>query len=216
VFGEVTYNESTEDQVGGRLEIAWTPTDQLSLSAVGEIFSQETPLRALVNGVTANAVELGVGYAFHESTSLGFTWRLMDFDDGNTRNEFFPRFSQRVIDWPLFTVTAIVEPYYSTNTRTDTPYFSPEWIFSPTVSILAEHVTWRRYRRSFVQALTLTVGGTWQKGFDGAPIGAIAYEHRWEFGPQWELTYGVSFASRVFDGDRDPEASGFIQLNVRF
>jgi biofilm PGA synthesis protein PgaA len=215
-FGEVTYNESTEDRAGGRLEIGWTPTDELSLSATGEIFSQETPLRALVNGVTANAVELGARYAFHESTSLGLTWRLMDFDDGNTRNEFFPRVSQRVIDWPLFTVTAIAELYASTNSKTDVAYFSPERIFTPTISLLAEHVTWRRYRRSFVQALTLTVGGTWQTGFDGAPIGAVAYEHRWVFGPQWELTYGVLFASRVFDGDREQEIDGFVQLNMRF
>jgi biofilm PGA synthesis protein PgaA len=215
-FGEVTYNESTEDRVGGRLELEWTPTDELSLTAAGEIFSQETPLRALKNGVTANAVDLGIGYTFHESTSLGLAWRLMDFDDGNTRNEFFPRFSQRVIDRPLFTVTAIVELYASTNSKTDVPYFSPERIFTPTVSLLAEHVTWRRYQRSFVQALTLGVGGTWQKGFDGAPIGSIAYEHRWQFGLQWELTYGILFASRVFDGDREQDWDGFVQLNVRF
>jgi biofilm PGA synthesis protein PgaA len=216
VFGEVTYNESTEDRVGGRAEIEWTPTDELSLSATGEIFSQETPLRALVNGTTANLAELGVGYTFHESTSLGLAWRLMDFSDGNTRNEFFPRISQRVIDWPLFTVTAMGDFYASTNTKTDVAYFSPESIFTPTASLLFEHVTWRRYRQSFVQALTLTVGGTWQKGFDGAPIGAVAYEHRWQFGPQWELTYGVLFASRVFDGDREQEIDGFVQLNVRF
>ena len=216
VFGEVTYNESSEDRVGGRGEIEWTPTDELSLSAVGEIFSQETPLRALRNGVTANAVELGGAYAFHESRSAGLTWRLMDFSDGNVRNEFFPRFTQRVIDRPLFTVAATVELYVSTNTRTDVPYFSPERIFTPTVSLLAEHVTWRQYRRSFAQTLTLTVGGTWQAGFDGAPIGAVAYEHRWQFGLQWELTYGVLFASRVFDGDREAEVDGFVQLNMRF
>jgi hypothetical protein len=60
------------------------------------------------------------------------------------------------------------------------------------------------------------VGGTWQKGFDGAPIGSIAYEHRWQFGLQWELTYGILFASRVFDGDREQDWDGFVQLNVRF
>ena len=49
-FAELTYNESTEDGLGGRAEIEWTPTDQVSLSATGEIFSRDTPIRALKNG----------------------------------------------------------------------------------------------------------------------------------------------------------------------
>jgi biofilm PGA synthesis protein PgaA len=215
-FAELTYNESTEDGLGGRAEIEWTPTDQLSLSAVGEIFSRDTPMRALKNGVTADAVELGAGYQFQESRGLGLTWRLMDFSDGNVRNELFPRFTQRVLDRPGLTLTGIVELYYSTNSRTDVAYFSPGWIFTPTVALVAEHVAWRRYRRSFVHALTGTIGGTFQQGFDGEPIGILAYEHRWQLGPQVDLSYGILFGSRVFDGDREQEVAGFTQLSVRF
>ena len=110
----------------------------------------------------------------------------------------------------------MVELYYSTNSRTDVAYFSPEWIFTPTVAVVVEHVAWRRYRRSLVHALTGTVGGTWQSGFDAEPIGSIAYEHRWGFGPQADVAYGILFGSRVFDGDREKEVSGFVQLSVRF
>jgi biofilm PGA synthesis protein PgaA len=215
-FAELTYNESTEDGLGGRAEIEWTPTDHLSLSAVGEIFSQETPLRALKNGATADAVELGVGYRFHESSELGLGWRFMDFSDGNERHEVFPRFRQRVLDRPRFTLTTNVELYYSTNSRTDVVYFSPEWIFTPTVALVAEHVAWRRYRRSFAHALTGTVGGTFQSGFDGEPIGSIAYEHRWQFGPRVALSYGILFGSNVFDGDREQQVAGFLELSLRF
>jgi biofilm PGA synthesis protein PgaA len=215
-FAELTYNESTEDGIGGRAEVDWTPTDHLSLWTMGEIFSRDTPLRALRNGTTADAVEVAVRYRFHESTAAGLSWRLMDFSDGNIRHEFFPRFTQRVLDWPGFTVTASAELYVSTNTRSDVAYFSPEHIFTPTLSLVAEHVAWRRYRRSFVHALTLTGGGTFQEGFDGAPIGVVAYEHRWRFGPRIELSYGILLASRVFDGDREAEVAGFTQLGVRF
>jgi len=215
-FAELTYNESTEDGFGGRAEIDWTPTDHLTLSAVGEIFSQETPLRALKNGVTANAVELGGAYRFHESRGVGLAWRLMDFSDGNVRNEFFPRFTQRVLDLPLFTLTAGLELYVATNSKTDVAYFSPERIFTPTVALTAEHVAWRRYRWSFVHALTGTVGGTFQAGFAGAPIGNMAYEHRWQFGPRVDLSYGVLLGSRVFDGDRELQFVAFTQLGVRF
>jgi biofilm PGA synthesis protein PgaA len=215
-FAELTYNESTEDDFGGRAEIEWTPTDHVSLAAVGEIFSRDTPLRALKNGATADAVALGAGYRFHESRALGLSWRFMDFSDGNERHELFPRFTQRVIDWPRFTVTSLVELYYTANSRTDVVYFSPEWLFSPTLSAVIEHVAWRRYRRSFVHALTLMVGGTFQSGFDGEPIGSAAYEHRWLLGRQIALSYGILVASRVYDGDREQQVEGFVQLGVRF
>ncbi len=216
VFAELTYNASTENGVGGRAEVEWTPTDHLRLFAVGEIFSRETPMRALKNGVRANAVDLGVGYRFHESRDVALAWRLMDFSDGNVRNEFFPRFAQRVLDLPRFTLTGAVDLYFATNSRTDVAYFSPERLFSPTVALTAEHLAWRRYRWSFVHALTGTVGGTFQSGFAGAPIGGVAYEHRWQFGLRVDLSYGILFGSRVFDGDREQEIAAFTQLNVRF
>jgi biofilm PGA synthesis protein PgaA len=214
--GELTWNESTEDGPGGRVEVEWTPTDHWSVSGSGEIFSRDTPLRALKNGVTADAVGVGAAYRFHESRELGLRWQLMDFSDGNVRHELFPRFTQRVLDRPRFTVSATVELYYTTNSRSDVPYFSPESMFVPTLTLVAEHVAWRRYRRSFVHALTGMVGGAFQKGFDGAPIGNLAYEHRWQLGSQVELSYGILFGSRVFDGDREAELSGFTQLGVRF
>lgn len=215
-LAELTYNESTEDGFGGRGEIEWTPTDQISLFGVGEIFSLATPMRALKNGVRANALELGGAYRFDESRAARLSWRLMDFSDGNVRNELFPRFGQRVLDRPLFTLTATAELYVTTNSKTDVAYFSPEWLLSPTVAFIAEHVAWRRYRWSFVHALTGTVGGTFQSGFTGAPIGIVAYEHRWRFGPRVDLSYGVLFGSRVFDGDREQQWLGFTELSVRF
>jgi len=121
-----------------------------------------------------------------------------------------------VLDRPRFTVTAIVELYYSTNSRTDVAYFSPEWIFSPTVSLVAEHVAWRRYRKSFVHALTVAGGATLQSGFDAGPIVNVAYEHRWQLGPQVSLSYGIAVGSNVFDGDREERIVGFAQLGVRF
>ncbi len=95
-------------------------------------------------------------------------------------------------------------------------YFSPEWRFSPTLDLTAEHLAWRRYRLSFVHALTVSGGGTFQAGFEAAPIGRVAYEHRWRLGRRVDLSYGLLLASRVFDGDREEEYGGFTQLSVRF
>jgi hypothetical protein len=60
------------------------------------------------------------------------------------------------------------------------------------------------------------VGGTFQSGFDGEPIGSVAYEHRWLLGRQVALSYGILVASRVYDGDREQQIEGFVQVGVRF
>ena len=121
-----------------------------------------------------------------------------------------------MIDLPRFDVFATLDLYYSTNTKSDVPYFSPERVFTPSLIVAFEHVTWRRYRRSFVQALQLTPGGTIQEGFGADVIGAVQYEHRWRWDPRYEVSYGVRAASRVFDGDREQSWAGFVQLTVRF
>jgi biofilm PGA synthesis protein PgaA len=215
-LGEVTYNDTTQDEFGGRLVVQWAPDDHWRLYATGEIFAESTPMRALKNGVTANAAEASVAYRFHESRQVELAWRYTDFSDGNVRHELFARLAQRVIDRPRFDVVVTLDLYYSTNTESNVPYYSPERVFTPSLVVLAEHVTWRRYRRSFVQALQLSLGGTFQEGFDGAVIGGAAYTHQWRWDPRYELTYGVRAASRVFDGGREADYGAFIQLNARF
>ncbi len=51
-FAELTYNESTENGIGGRVEIEWDADRPAGLSAAGEAFSRETPIRALKKGGT--------------------------------------------------------------------------------------------------------------------------------------------------------------------
>ena len=214
--GAVTYNASTMDEFGGQLQLRWTPDDHWSAYAAGEIFASTVPLRALKNDITANSVEAGAGYRFHESRHVEVAWRFTDFSDGNARHEAFARLGERVIDLPRFDVFATLDLYYSTNTKSNVPYFSPELVFTPSLIVAFEHVTWRRYRRSFVQALQLTPGGTFQEGFSADVIGAVQYEHRWRWDPRYEVSYGVRAASRVFDGDREQSWAGFVQLTVRF
>jgi biofilm PGA synthesis protein PgaA len=206
----------TLDRIGGSVAGAITPDDHWIIRGGGEIFSHATPLRAVKTGVTADSVFAGLGYRFHESRHIDLTWRFMNFSDGNDRHEAFLNASQRVVDVPRFDLTAGLELYGSTNTRSDTAYFSPEWMVTPAVALIADHLAWRRYRKVFVQTGVLTVGGTFQKGFDAAPIVEARYEHRWGWEPRFELAYGVRGGSRVFDGDRQEEYGGFVEFRGRF
>jgi biofilm PGA synthesis protein PgaA len=204
------------DQFGGRVEMEWTPDDYWTLYGSGEVFSEGAPPRALKDGVTANAVRAGGLYRFHEGRKIALGWGVMDFSDGNLRNEISPRIEQRVLTRPRFTLDALGDLYFSTNSLDDAAYFNPKSFFTPTFALSASHLTWRRYHNSFEQTIEGSVGGALQSGFEGRATGAIAYKHNWNIGLRCSLSYGASLASRVYDGDRQREWAGFFELNLRF
>ena len=60
-------------------------SDQLRVSFAGEIYSWDTPLRALLHGITADEVSGRVTYRWDESRSLSGSLSYMPFTDGNQR-----------------------------------------------------------------------------------------------------------------------------------
>jgi biofilm PGA synthesis protein PgaA len=194
----------------------WRPSDTLALEASYQHISEDTPLRALLQGITADSLNIAATWRWNESYNvvLGATW--MPFTDGNERFSLDLRYAQRVLQRPRFTLTAQAELYGSTNRLTDVPYYSPRADFSATVGLLAEHTMWRRYERSFVHALTVSGGLYAERGFDVGPIGTVAYEHRWQLDPWTVVTYGVSLAEHRYDGAGAHTLAGFVTLRQRF
>jgi biofilm PGA synthesis protein PgaA len=215
-LGVVTYNADTQDEVGGRLELDWTLDDHWTLYALGELFVEATPMRALKAGVTADAVEAGVVYRLHESLRVAGAGRVTSFSDDNVRYELQGSSLHRVIDVPRFDVQVGPELYLSTNSGTDGPYFAPELYATASANALGEHLTWRRYRLSFVQALELSAGASFQEGFGWDAIGSVEYAHRWRWDPWLDLSYGIRVGSRVYDGDRQADYSAFLEVTGRF
>ena len=87
---------------------------------------------------------------------------------------------------------------------------------SVTGGLLAEHVLWRRYEDSFVQALKVDGGLYSEKGFGDNWIATIDYEHRWRFDPLTEFRYGVQLSRRVYDGVAEKSVTLVAGLTQRF
>ena len=64
----------------------WGPVETpLEVCGYGEVFSRDTPLRALNRGVTTNALNINTTYRASELHQLRFDGVIMPFSDGNTR-----------------------------------------------------------------------------------------------------------------------------------
>jgi biofilm PGA synthesis protein PgaA len=211
-----TQSWGTLIKAGGGATVDWWVTDQIELSASGELFTIDTPLRALLFGITANEYAAKATYRWHESRSVAATFAYLPFTDGNQRFTGGVTYKERLINIPGFDLTGRAEVYASTNSLGGlTPYYNPSQDLSLTGGLLAEHLLWRRYDNSLVQALSVDAGLYSEQGYANNWIGTLNYEHRWRFDPLTEFRYGVMLMRRVYDGSIENTLGFTIGLRQR-
>lgn len=174
--------------------------DQWTWAAQGEINSIELPMRALLADISGDSASTSLTWRRDEQlrVSAGVSW--LGYSDGNDRIAVSGNAVQQLMARPHFDLTGRVDLYASWNSRPGGPYFAPTSDFSASAGLLAQHVAWRRYQKSFVQALSADTGLYAQEGFGRNWIGVLRYEHRWRHDPWTEIVYGVSVDRRVYDG----------------
>ena len=210
-----TQSWGTLPRPGGVATVDWLVTDQVRLAFSGELYSWDTPLRALLFGITANEYAAKATYRWHESRSLSGSFAYLPFTDGNQQFTGGLNFKQRLINVPGFDLTGLAEGYASSNNQPNAPYYNPTRDLALTGGLLAEHLLWRRYDNSLVQALTVDAGLYSEYGYSDNWIGTVNYEHRWRFDPLTEFRYGVMLTRRVYDGSVENTLMFIVGLRQR-
>jgi poly-beta-1,6 N-acetyl-D-glucosamine export porin PgaA len=209
-------NVGTLHRSGAQLATRWTPTDHWNFTGDVQLFSSDTPLRAVMHGITANSAGGTAGYDWHESTGWIGDLHAFNFSDGNHRLAAGFRFAQRFVDRPHLKITARPEIYTSRNTARDAPYFNPSRDFSLLPAFDVAHVLWRRYERSFSQHINAAVGTYWQQGYGAGTIVITTYEQAYQVNPNTEVRYGATYARRIYDGGPVQSLSFSLSLARRF
>jgi len=173
-------------------------------------------LRALLHGITADSYAMKAIYRWDESRSLTGTFSYLPFTDGNQRFNAGAVLTQKLINVPHFDLSATGEVFASQNNRPAAPYYNPDRDLTLDVGLLAEHVIWRRYEDSWVQALSISAGRYAEAHFSPSLIATVNYEHRWRFDPFTELHYGVQFKRRVYDGSVENTATLTVGMLRKF
>lgn len=210
------FNDSESGHAGLWFDGAWRLDDYWSMPFNLEIYSRDTPLRAIRNGIRANALSIGVTYRAHESSSLGFNVQIMDFNDSNFRTRFTLSGAQRLLSSPKQKLNTFGELSVSNNSRDNAPYFNPDSDFSLTGGL--EHLLriYRRYDHSLHQRLRVSVGDYSQRGYGSNFILGCEYAHLLELGNRLSMSYGLGSKRRVYDGDSEWSSYAFFSLNWRF
>ena len=210
-------NSGTVSKAGGGATMDWWVTDQIELAVAGELFSWDTPLRALLHGITADEISAKATYRWDESRSLSASFAYLPFTDDNQRLSGGLTYKELLVNQPGFDITGIAELSSSGNSRgAAAPYYNPSRDLTFDGGVLIEHTLWRRYDDSLVQALTINGGLYSEQGFHDDWIATINYEHRWRLDPLTAFHYGVMLTRRVYDGSVEKSVTLTLGLTQRF
>jgi biofilm PGA synthesis protein PgaA len=212
----VAANLGALDRAGAGLSIDWWADDRWSFALEGELFSRQTPLRALLAGIRADAVTAAARFRRDERFEVAARVGWLGFSDGNDRWWGGVSAAQRLVSAPHFDLSGRADLWFSSNSAPGGPYFAPERDLSATLGLGAQHVAWRRYERAFVHALDVDAGLYQQRGFESDWIATARYEHRWRFDPWREVITGVTVSRRVYDGEPERTLALHAGLRQRF
>jgi biofilm PGA synthesis protein PgaA len=195
----------------------WKPDDHWSLYAAGETVTNQIPLRAVREGVTAARAEVGVDWRLNEARKLALATALTDFSDDNRRNAVSASWFERWASGPRWMFETTLGTDASHNTADQSvAYFNPKSDHSLWLTAAFENLAWRRYDFALRQRLALTAGNYWQKDYGSGAIEAIEYGHRWELGRAVALNYSLGRLLRPYDGVREGRTFATMSLLWRF
>ncbi len=201
---------------GAQVGATWSLDDRWSLGGGGGIFSVNTPLRALLNRITADEVDLKAGYRESESRAFLATAQVLPFSDGNLRSILGGHAEQRICSAPHWHLDATLDLAASQNTRTGTPYFNPRHDASSFFGIDATQILYRRYDFSYDHRLVATIGRYWEQNFGTGGAWGVRYEHRIRADDRLEAALGVGFSRQPYDGVYESSIAFTLNLTWRF
>jgi biofilm PGA synthesis protein PgaA len=213
---EISNDSSPRAHAGGRAAIAWAPDDAWRFSGGVQIFSADTPLRALKHDISANSWALRVAFIPSELQSYVVAAELVTFSDGNDRTILDANTIQRLLTLPHFTLDAIADLYASKNTLRNAPYFNPPEDLSASLTLTANQILYRRYSHVYSHSLSLTGGDYLESGFAGGFAGSLYYEQRLRLNDSVEGTLGVRLRRQPYDGHSEDSVAILGSIDWRF
>ena len=213
---EVTQDSAPRWLTGARVSLAWVPYDAWRISGFAQLYSSDTPLRALKHDITANSWGARLSYGPSDMQSYNLLTELVTFSDHNARTIIDASSTQRLFTSPHLTLDAVPELYASWNTRGDAPYYNPLNDFSASLGVVANQILYRRYSFVYSHNFGVTAGEYWEHGFPGRYAASLTYEQRLKINDSWEGSLGLRLRRQPYDGHGEDSVTLFAGVGWRF
>ena len=215
--GELSDGPGRDHGLGLALHGTWMVDDHWRLSGAYDGYSNDVPLRGRFNeDIHGWSVGGDAEYRVNEARSFAAGLQQLHFSDGNRRTQANASASQRLINRPRYKLNGRLAVYTSSNTRADASYYNPRSDLSLELSAINEWLLMRRYDRSFLHRLGLSLGLYQESDFGSKPVAGLYYEHEWQFYDRLNLVYGVALNRPVYDGVYETQGRLYVNLDWRF
>ncbi len=209
-------NFNGENKLGARLSGWHDFNDNWRVGGSAERLSQNTPLRAMRNGVTANGGNAFIRWYQNERREYQLSVAPSWFSDGNNRVEYALSGKERMFTRPNFTLDFTPSLSGSVNSKEDASYYNPKRDASLTPAVMAEHVMYRNYETVWSQQLEAGVGAYWQKNYDTGLITQVGYGQRLQLNNVFDAGVMLTWDKRPYDGKREQNLGVAFDMNLRF
>lgn len=205
-----------DNKLGARLSASHDFNDRWQVGGGVERFSQNTPLRALRNGVTANSASGWIRWQQNErrqyKASLSSSW----FSDNNHRYEY--GFEGREFIWqrPRLSVYAVPAVSGSTNSESNVSYYNPAKDFFATTIFELNHTLYRYATTTWSQQFVAGGGMGWQEDYGTAPVISLGYGQRIQMNSVFDVGGTLKGEKRSYDGTPEWDLSIALDANLRF
>ena len=190
--------------------------DQWSVNGKLESKSLSTPIRAYPDNITANNLQLGTTYRWHESRSLSVYSSRMKFSDGNRRTALDASWVERIISGPVYKLDTNLEYYASRNSASSASvnYYNPARDHYLGLAFRNEWLQFRKAEKSLRHSLVIGLGNYSQQYFASGKVISLQYEQTYRPDDRLEFRYGAGHTKHPYDGA--PYSENFLNLTMNW
>jgi hypothetical protein len=192
------------------------PTDPLRITAEYSSFSLEVPLRARVNGITAQQASADFTYLERDLREYGVAGGVQWFSDSNIYQYGSLRFDQKVHTADDMKIWWGAEFWAGSYSKQDVNYFSPDFEWNALLTSKIEYVNLIRYDRKWLSVFQFRGGASGQSSYDILPVAGVTLEQQYTHSKTFSITGKVSYDLKAYDGNYTNALSTFLTLDWRF
>ncbi len=208
------YNNN--DRFGATTDGQWTINDHWTVGAGGQIFSLDTPLRALNADVTANSYNVNATWHQDDTQSLRIDMNMMNFSDENLRGSEAAAYTDRLYTGQKFLLDAVANATESQDSLDEQRlYFNPKADFLGSAGLKATEVLYRDGNTVYLQSLQLLPGDYWQENYGQSFAFDARYELRAHLNDGFEAGLGGDFNHQATDGTAENSVTVLFDLTKR-
>jgi tetratricopeptide (TPR) repeat protein len=204
------------DNFGMDTRLQWRPTDALRITAEYVPYTPSVPIRPASRGVTADSASLDVLYVESDLREYGIGGGTQWFSDDNVYTYGTIRYNQNLYNHPDVKIRGGIEGYYGTYSKQDVDYYSPKYEWSLLLTPSIQWVNCIRYEKKWMSAVYLRAGVSGEDGYSTYPVAGITFEQSYVHSKTFNVTGGISYDLKVYDGDYTNVLGLYLALNWYF